>query len=70
MIHYARAEHSRRLQRVLGVLSDRRWHTTREIIRLGQVCAVNTIVSELRRNGFVVECQCVTTGVYQYRLVR
>jgi len=31
-------------------------HTTRDIIRKARVCAVNSIISEIRDNGFKVEC--------------
>lgn len=53
----AKADQSKRLQRVLKVLSDTKPHTTREIIRKASVCAVNSIISELRDNGYKIECQ-------------
>ena len=48
---------SKRLQRVLSVLSDREPHTTMELIIRANVCAVNSIVSELRDNGLDIRCQ-------------
>lgn len=56
-MHSASVEKSHRLQRVLKVLSDTKPHTTREIIRKASVCAVNSIISELRDNGYKIECQ-------------
>jgi hypothetical protein len=56
-MHAARIEASERLQRVLAVLSDGREHTTYEIVHAAQVCAVNSIVAELRANGYRVGCQ-------------
>ena len=48
--HYAKIENSPRLQRTLTLLSDGQWHTTRGIIKIADVCAVNSIISELRSN--------------------
>lgn len=48
---------SARLQRVLGVLRQPGPHSTLEIIALAQVCAVNSIIAELRENGAEIRCQ-------------
>ena len=48
---------SPRLQRVMDILADGRPHSTMEIIRGAAVCAVNSIVSELRRNGYRIVCR-------------
>ncbi len=56
-MHHAHLEKSSRLQRVLKVLNDGKRHTTRDIIRKASVCAVNSIVSELRVNGIKIDCQ-------------
>jgi len=66
-MHYAKLRNSRRLQRVLALLSDGREHSTRDIIMRAQVCAVNSIIAELRANGLPVTCR-VCGGVYLYRL--
>lgn len=58
-MHSAILSKSQRLQRVLKVLSDTKPHSTREIIRKASVCAVNSIVAELRCNGYMIECQRV-----------
>lgn len=55
-MHNANIEKSGRLQRVLRVLSDGATHTTRDIIKRANVCAVNSIISELRENGFKISC--------------
>lgn len=46
-----------RLQRVLAVLMDKKRHSTRDLIRKANVCAVNSIISELRANGVQIECK-------------
>ncbi len=75
MIHFARVDHSPRLQRVLELLEDGVEHTTKDIIKACDVCAVNSIISELRRNG----CEIVTRDngfndsgahVYSYRWLK
>ena len=48
---------SARLQRVRRVLADRRWHSTRDIVRKAHVCAVNSCVAEMRANGLRIKCQ-------------
>lgn len=66
--HSARIESSERLAKVFEYLSDGLPHTTRDILKTCDVCAVNTIVSELRDNGYVIDCKVVRKGVYQYEL--
>ena len=53
----ANIHNSDRLQRVLAVLMDYKRHTTRDIIRNAHVCAVNSIISELRVNGVRILCE-------------
>ncbi|GAB4173821.1 MAG: hypothetical protein Fur0039_15440 [Rhodocyclaceae bacterium] len=68
-MHAASVEKSARLQRVLWLLLDEQWHTTMEIIEGARVCAVNSIISELRANGVAIETRCMGRGVYAYRLL-
>ena len=56
-MHAASVSSSKRLQRVLAVLEDGLEHTTYEIVHQAQVCAVNSIVAELRVNGLNIRCQ-------------
>lgn len=67
-LHFAHLSSSRRLQRVLAVLRDGRPHTTREIVRRADVCAVNSIVSELRANGFAIDCTMKARGKFIYQM--
>jgi hypothetical protein len=53
----ASIEKSARLGRVLDLLSQGGEFTTLDIIRQAEVCAVNSIVAELRQNGFDITCQ-------------
>jgi hypothetical protein len=73
-IHYAKLENSPRLQRVLKVLSDGLEHSTREIQRLADVCAVGTCMDELRENGINVSpAKAKRIGdktYYFYRLIK
>jgi len=69
MINYARIEQSERLQRVHALLCDGAWHGTRAIMYAADVCAVNTVVAELRANGYDIVTRCVGRGRYEYRLL-
>jgi hypothetical protein len=42
---------------VLRVLGDGAEHTTLEVMTGAHVCAVNSIVAELRQNGYAIQCQ-------------
>jgi len=68
MRHAANLKTSARLQKVLNVLMDRRWHSTLEIMQRTYLCAVGSAVSEIRANGIDVKCRCVGHGRYEYRL--
>lgn len=48
---------SARLQRVLKVLRDGRWHSTWEIMSRAKVCAVNSCIAELRAHGALIETE-------------
>lgn len=50
-MHAASLDKSPRLKRVDALLADGREYSTREIIAACDVCAVNSIVAELRANG-------------------
>ena len=67
--HPARLENSERLQRVYNLLADGREYTTRQIIRLARVCAVNSIADELRHpiNGVDIRCRQEGTRFYYKR---
>jgi hypothetical protein len=56
-MHSAKLSKSPRLQRVFNVLLDGKPHTTRNIIRKASVCAVNSIIAELRVNGVNIDCR-------------
>jgi hypothetical protein len=53
----ASIERSSRLNRVLDLLSTGGEFTTLDIIKSANVCAVNSIIAELRQNGFGINCQ-------------
>lgn len=67
-IHAGRIESSPRLQRVLAVLQRGGKYTTRDLIEQAHVAAVNSIVSELRRNGFDIGCKRISRTQWQYWL--
>jgi len=60
-------ENSQRLQRVYKVLQDCKPHSTMEIIKAANVCAVNSIISELRFNGFDINCKR-ENNIWLYKL--
>jgi hypothetical protein len=66
-MHSARLSSSDRLKRVADVLGDGQPHTTLEIVHAAGVCAVNSCVSELRRNGYSITCQR-SGDVWFYRM--
>ena len=63
----AKLQNSARLQRVDALLADGNPHSTMEIIERAHVCAVNSIIGELRENGRIINCQKVH-GVFFYQL--
>ncbi|MBZ0158435.1 MAG: hypothetical protein K8I29_19730 [Alphaproteobacteria bacterium] len=68
-MHAAKYEKSERLQRVHRALMSGP-KTTREIIQIADVCAVNSIAAELKQNGIPVRCTPVPgkKGVFLYSL--
>ena len=57
MMHAARLDSSPRLRRVLEALLERGELTTRDLVVEAEVCAVNSCISELRANGFDIDCR-------------
>lgn len=68
-MYSAKLESSDRLQRVYECLMQGP-KTTLQLIQEAGVCAVNSIIDELRDNGISIDCKCIKKGVYQYRLER
>ncbi len=66
-MHSAKLKTSKRLQRTLAVLKQGK-ATTRQIIRKAHVCAVNSIITELRANGMKINCRCLGRGIFEYEL--
>ena len=60
---------SERLQRVDNFLSDLRPHSTLDIVQGAKVCAVNSIISELRAAGRKINCHR-HKRVWYYRRVK
>lgn len=50
-------EKSDRLKRVIRVLERHTELSTLRIIQMADVCAVNSIIAELRQNGYQISCQ-------------
>jgi hypothetical protein len=67
--HAANIATSERLQKVLNFLSDYNWHSTFEIMQVTQLCATGSAISELRANGYEIECRWVGLGHYEYKLI-
>jgi hypothetical protein len=68
-IHAATVEGSERLQKVLDLLRQYKERTTLQIIMGAGVCAVNSIIAELRENGYLINCRCVARGCFAYSLI-
>jgi biotin operon repressor len=56
-MHAASIDKSDRLARVYKLLSQGGEFSTLDIVIGAQVCAVNSIIAELRQNGFDIDCQ-------------
>lgn len=56
-MHSANLQTSDRLKRVAELLADGKEHSTMEIIRNANVCAVNSVVAEIRANGSEISCR-------------
>ena len=72
-MHAAKVANSSRLQRVLDRLQDGREHSTQDLVLSCQVCAVNSIIAELRANGYIIHCRQAPGEhgrVWLYRLSR
>lgn len=67
-MHYAKIENSERLQRALKLLKKGGRYTTRQIIRKAHVCAVNSVIDEIRENGYNVPCKR-EKNIWYYELV-
>ena len=67
-MHSARLTKSERLQRVYSLLRRGGEFSTMQIIEAAQVCAVNSIVAELRENGFDIRC-VQRNRIWYYSLV-
>ena len=56
-MHSASIERSKRLQRVDDLLADGKEYSTMDIVHAANVCAVNSIIAELRDNGRAIDCR-------------
>ena len=73
-MHYASLKKSNRLQRLYAFLAEGKARTTRQINEMAHVCAVNSAVSELRRNGVPIICKykgktAQGGSIYSYRML-
>lgn len=63
---------SNRLQRVLKLLSDSKPHSTRDIMRRTNVCAISACIAELRQHGADITCERKTVngkGIFYYQMI-
>lgn len=57
-MHYGRLSSSPRLQRALRVLQEAKGEiSTLDLSRRAEVCAVNSVIAELRANGAEIICR-------------
>ena len=72
-MHSATLSASPRLRRTLAVLEEAGgWISTRALLRAADICAVNSVVAELRDNGCTIDCEQRVEGGERrwfYRLV-
>lgn len=70
-MHAARVERSARLRRVLAALRPGLWVSSLDLALKGRTVTPGTCVSELRANGFRIECRQGSGPegrVWEYRL--
>lgn len=67
LMNSARLKNSKRLQRVRNLLATGREYSTMDIIHKANVCAVNSIISELRENGIYIICRR-KAGAFYYQM--
>ncbi len=67
MMHAASLNSSPRLQRVHDLLLNGREYSTLEIVQGAQVCAVNSIIAELRANGLTITCRQIVSPAGERR---
>lgn len=69
-MHAAKLDKSDRLRRVASLLKrHKKPLSTRDIIEKANVCAINSIISELRCNGYDIKCHR-TGSVWYYWMVK
>ena len=68
-MHHAKIETSNRLQRLLGLLRQGGWWTTKELMLKTGSVAQATDISELRSNGFDIESRRLTPELDSKRQV-
>lgn len=66
-MHFAKITKSERLKKVLSLLKRGGRYSTFQIIEACKVCAVNSIIAELRCNGYNINCYR-SKGVFEYEL--
>lgn len=66
-MHAANIQKSERLKRVYAVLADGLPHSTMEIVQAANVCAVNSVIAELRVNDCEIHCKRVD-NVFLYTM--
>lgn len=73
-MHHGRLATSPRLQRALRTLKKARGRiSTRSLMRQADICAVNSVIAELRENGAEILCeQIVRKGkrIFYYTLLK
>ena len=62
----AKLDKSDRLQRVDALLSSGKQYSTLEIVQKACVCAVNSIIAELRANGRQITCKRFGSAWYYW----
>jgi hypothetical protein len=67
-MHSARIEKSKRLQSVDKALASGTEMSTRELIQATGMCAINSIISELRDNGKDIRCHR-RGGAWYYQMI-
>jgi len=55
-MHYSSLKKSDRLKKAFNLLRDKKVHTSIELHEVTGSISISSIVSELRRNGLIIDC--------------
>lgn len=56
-------------QAILHLLSDHRWHSSRELYQASGSFRYGARIDDLRKKGHVIESKAISVSMWEYRLI-